>query len=109
VSVKLFTYGYSGLAAALGGLVLTGRLNSAQPTAGSGFELDAIAAAVVGGASLSGGRGGVIGSFLGAAIIGVLNNGMNLLNVSAFYQQIVKGAVILGALLIDRLVAARRE
>ena len=109
VSVKLFTYGYSGLAAALGGLVLAGRLNSAQPTAGSGFELDAIAAAVVGGASLSGGRGGVIGSFLGAAIIGVLNNGMNLLNVSAFYQQIVKGAVILGALLIDRLVAARRE
>jgi len=109
VGVKLFTYGYSGLAAALGGLVLTGRLNSAQPTAGSGFELDAIAAAVVGGASLSGGRGGVIGSFLGAAIIGVLNNGMNLLNVSAFYQQIVKGAVILGALLIDRLVAARRE
>jgi ribose transport system permease protein len=109
VSVKLFTYAYSGLAAALGGLVLTGRLNSAQPTAGSGFELDAIAAAVVGGASLSGGRGGVIGSFLGAAIIGVLNNGMNLLNVSAFYQQIVKGAVILGALLIDRLVAARRE
>jgi ribose transport system permease protein len=109
VSVKLFTYGYSGLAAALGGLVLTGRLNSAQPTAGSGFELDAIAAAVVGGTSLAGGRGGVIGSFLGAAIIGVLNNGMNLLNVSAFYQQIVKGGVILGALLIDRLVAARKE
>ena len=108
-SVKVFTYGYSGLASALGGLVLTGRLNSAQPTAGSGFELDAIAAVVVGGTSLSGGRGGVIGSFLGAAIIGVLNNGMNLLNVSAFYQQIVKGGVILGALLIDRLVAARRE
>jgi ribose transport system permease protein len=109
VSVKLFTYGYSGLASALGALVLTGRLNSAQPTAGSGFELDAIAAVVVGGTSLSGGRGGVVGSFLGAAIIGVLNNGMNLLNVSAFYQQIVKGGVILGALLVDRLVAARRE
>jgi ribose transport system permease protein len=109
VSIKLFTYGYSGLASALGALVLTGRLNSAQPTAGSGFELDAIAAVVVGGTSLSGGRGGVVGSFLGAAIIGVLNNGMNLLDVSAFYQQIVKGGVILGALLIDRLVAARRE
>lgn len=108
-SVKVFTYGYSGLASALGALVLTGRLNSAQPTAGSGFELDAIAAVVVGGTSLSGGRGGVVGSFLGAAIIGVLNNGMNLLDVSAFYQQIAKGGVILGALLIDRLVAARRE
>ncbi len=109
VKVKLFTYAYSGLASALGALVLTGRLNSAQPTAGSGFELDAIAAVVVGGTSLSGGRGGVLGTFFGALIIGVLNNGMNLLNVSAFYQQIVKGGVILGALLIDRLVATRKE
>jgi len=109
VQVRLFTYGFSGLAAALGALVLTGRLNSAQPTAGSGFELDAIAAVVVGGTSLQGGRGGVTGTFLGAAIIGVLNNGMNLLDVSAFYQQIVKGGVILGALLIDRLVASRKE
>jgi len=109
VQVKLFTYAYSGLAAALGALVLTGRLNSAQPTAGAGFELDAIAAVVVGGTSLFGGRGGVTGTFLGAAIIGVLNNGMNLLDVSAFYQQIVKGGVILGALLVDRLVSSRRE
>ena len=107
--VRLFTYGYSGFAAALAALVLTGRLNSAQPTAGAGFELDAIAAVVVGGTSLFGGRGGVIGTFFGAAIIGVLNNGMNLMDVSAFYQQIVKGGVILGALLIDRLVSARRE
>jgi ribose transport system permease protein len=109
VRVKLFAYAYSGLAAALGALVLAGRLNSAQPTAGSGFELDAIAAVVVGGTSLFGGRGGVVGTFLGALIIGVLNNGMNLLDVSAFYQQIVKGGVILGALLIDRLVSARKE
>jgi ribose transport system permease protein len=107
--VKLFAYGYAGLASALGGLVLTGRLNSAQPTAGAGFELDAIAAVVVGGTSLFGGRGGVAGTFLGAAIIGVLNNGMNLLDVSAFYQQIVKGGVILGALLVDRLVATRKD
>jgi len=64
---------------------------------------------VVGGTSLVGGRGSVLGTFLGAAIIGVLNNGMNLLDVSAFYQQIVKGGVILGALLIDRLVAARKD
>jgi len=109
VRVKLFAYAYSGLAAALGALVLAGRLNSAQPTAGSGFELDAIAAVVVGGTSLFGGRGGVLGTFLGALIIGVLNNGMNLLDVSAFYQQIVQGGVILGALLIDRLVSARKE
>lgn len=107
--VKLFQYAYSGLACALGALVLSGRLNSAQPTAGAGFELDAIAAVVVGGTSLFGGRGGVIGTFLGALIIGVLNNGMNLLNVSAFYQQIVKGGVILAALLIDRLVSTRKE
>ncbi len=109
VKVKLFTYAYSGLASALGALVLTGRLNSAQPTAGAGFELDAIAAVVVGGTSLFGGRGGAMGTFLGAAIIGVLNNGMNLLDVSAFYQQIVKGGVILGALLIDRLVSSRKD
>jgi len=107
--VKLFQYAYSGLACALGALVLNGRLNSAQPTAGVGFELDAIAAVVVGGTSLFGGRGTVMGTFLGALIIGVLNNGMNLLNVSAFYQQIVKGGVILGALLIDRLFATRRD
>jgi len=109
VRVKVLTYAWSGMAAGLGAVVLTGRLNSAQPTAGSGFELDAIAAVVVGGTSLFGGRGGVVGTFLGALIIGVLNNGMNLLDVSAFYQQIVKGGVILGALLIDRLVSSRKE
>lgn len=91
----------SGLAA----LLLTSRLYSAQPTAGSGFELDAIAAVVVGGTSLSGGRGSVIGTLLGALIIGVLNNAMNLLDVNAFYQQIVKGGVILGALLFERLLS----
>ncbi|HYQ80299.1 MAG TPA: ribose ABC transporter permease [Anaeromyxobacteraceae bacterium] len=108
-ATKLFAYAYAGLASALGALVLTGRLNSAQPTAGAGYELDAIAAVVVGGTSLFGGRGGVLGTFVGAAIIGVLNNGMNLLDVSAFYQQIVKGGVILGALLIDRMVSARKD
>jgi len=107
--VKLFIYAYSGLASALGAIILTGRLNSAQPTAGVSFELDAIAAVVVGGTSLFGGRGGVFGTFLGALIIGVLNNGMNLLNVSSFYQQIVKGGVILAALIVDRMVSQRRD
>lgn len=107
--VQLFTYIYSGLAAALAAIVLTGRLNSAQPTAGVMFELDAIAAVVVGGTSLFGGRGGVFGTLVGALIIGVINNGMNLLNVPSFYQQIVKGGVILAALLIDRIVSTKRK
>lgn len=105
--VLLFTYLYSGLAAAIAALVLTGRLNSAQPTAGVMFELDAIAAVVVGGTSLFGGRGGVFGTLVGALIIGVIDNGMNLLNVSSFYQQIVKGGVILAALIVDRALADR--
>lgn len=107
--VKVLAYAYSGLAAGLAALILTGRLNSAQPTAGTGFELDAIAAAVLGGTSLSGGRGSAWGTLLGALIIGVLNNGLNLLNVSAFYQLIVKGLVILLALLGDALVAGKRR
>ncbi len=106
--VLLFTYAYSGLAAALASMVLTGRLNSAQPSAGVMFELDAIAAVVVGGTSLFGGRGGVFGTLVGALIIGVINNGMNLLNVPSFYQQIVKGGVILAALVIERLVSSKR-
>ncbi|GGS25532.1 ABC transporter permease [Deinococcus knuensis] len=102
--LKVTVYAFSGLMSAVAALLLTSRLYSAQPTAGSGFELDAIAAVVVGGTSLSGGRGSVIGTLLGALIIGVLNNAMNLLDVNAFYQQIVKGGVILGALLLERLL-----
>ncbi len=107
--VKMLTYAYAGLASALAAIVLTGRLNSAQPSAGYMFELDAIAAVVVGGTSLSGGRGAVFGTLIGALIIGVINNGMNLLNVPSFYQQVVKGGVILGALLIERLISSRNQ
>ena len=106
--VKLLTYAFSGLAASLASIILMARVNSGQPTAGVMFELDAIAAVVVGGTSLFGGRGGVFGTLIGALIIGVINNGMNLLDVPSFYQQIVKGGVILAALLIERLVAGRR-
>jgi ribose transport system permease protein len=95
-------YAISGFFAALAGVVLTSRLDSAQPLAGQGYELDAIAAVVLGGTSLSGGRGFMIGTLVGTLIIGVLNNGLNLLEVSSFYQQIVKGAVILLAVLADR-------
>lgn len=100
--VKILVYSISGLLAAASGIILTSRLNSAQPTAGGSFELDAIAAVVLGGTSLSGGRGWLVGTLIGAIIIGVLSNGLNLLNVSSFYQQVVKGVVILIAVLLDR-------
>jgi ribose transport system permease protein len=100
--VKVWVYTISGLFAALSGIILASRLNSAQPTAGTAYELDAIAAVVLGGTSLAGGRGWIVGTLIGAMIIGVLDNGLNLLNVSSFYQAVVKGAVILVAVLLDR-------
>lgn len=99
---KTLVYVISGVLSTTSAIILTARLNSAQPTAGSGFELDAIAAVVLGGTTLAGGEGGIGGTLLGAFIIGVLNNGLNLLNVSSFYQQVVKGVVILLAVLLDR-------
>ncbi len=100
--VKIAVYSLTGTLAALSALILTSRLNSAQPTAGTSYELDAIAAVVLGGTSLTGGRGWIFGTLIGALIIGVLNNGLNLIGVSSFFQQVVKGAVILIAVLIDR-------
>ncbi len=100
--VKIRVYAISGLFASLAGIILTSRLRSAQPTAGVAYELDAIAAVVLGGTSLVGGRGWIAGTLVGAMIIGVLDNGLNLLNVSSFYQQVVKGGVILLAVLLDR-------
>lgn len=100
--IKILVYVISALMAVLSGLVLTSRLNSAQPTAGSAYEMDAIAAVVLGGTSMTGGSGSLTGTLIGILILGVLNNGLNLLGVSSFYQQIVKGVVILIAVLIDR-------
>jgi len=100
--VKIAVYAISGFLAALSALILTSRLNSAQPTAGQSYELDAIAAVVLGGTSLNGGKGWIFGTLIGALIIGVLNNGMNLIGVSSFWQQVVKGIVILLAVLLDR-------
>jgi ribose transport system permease protein len=100
--IKIAVYTLAGLLAGAAGLIVTARLDSAQPNAGLGYELDSIAAVVIGGTSLSGGRGSVIGTVLGCLIIGVLNNGLFLLDVSPFWQQIVKGFVILAAVAIDK-------
>lgn len=100
--VKLIVYSIAGVLSAVGGIIVTSRLDSAQPNAGISYELDSIAAVVIGGTSLSGGRGTIMGTVLGAIIIGVLNNGLVLLNVSPFWQQVVKGGVILLAVIIDK-------
>ncbi|AST96240.1 ribose ABC transporter permease [Shouchella clausii] len=100
--IKIYVYSLTGFLAAVAGVILTSRLNSAQPTAGTMYELDAIAAVVLGGTSLTGGKGWIVGTLIGALIIGVLNNGLNLLGVSSFFQQVVKGSVILLAVLLDR-------
>ena len=100
--VKIIVYTIAGALAAIGGILVTSRLDSAQPNAGTSYELDSIAAVVIGGTSLSGGRGTILGTVQGAIIIGVLNNGLVLLNVSPFWQQVVKGFVILLAVIIDK-------
>ncbi|QXM06282.1 ribose ABC transporter permease [Crassaminicella indica] len=100
--IKLYVYGISGALAALAGMIITARLSSAQPQAGTGYELDAIAAVVLGGTSLAGGDGSILGTIVGALIIGILNNALNLMDVSSYYQLLVKGFVILIAVLLDR-------
>lgn len=102
VRYKILIYTLSGLFAAISALILTARLNSAQPIFGMGYELDAIAAVVLGGTSLSGGKGSIIGTLFGAMVMGTINNGMNLVGVSPFYQQAVKGAVILLAVMAEK-------
>jgi ribose transport system permease protein len=103
----VLTYALSGGLAALAGLILIGRLDSAPPTLGIGYEFDAIAAVVIGGTSLAGGEGWLGGTLIGALLIGMLNNGINLLNIPSFYEQVFKGGVIAIALLLHRLL--RRE
>ncbi len=99
--VKIGVYAICGLLSALAGIIVTSRLSSAQPTAGMGYELDAIAAVVLGGTSLMGGKGRIMGTLIGALIIGFLNNALNLLDVSSYYQMIAKAVVILLAVLVD--------
>jgi len=99
-NIIISTFAISGFLSGLTGMVLASRLNSAQPTAGMGYELDAIAAVVLGGTNLFGGEGELWGTLVGAFIMGILNNGLNMLNVSSFYQQVVKGIVILIAVTV---------
>ena len=101
--IKCFVYGVSGLLSAVSGIILSSRLISAQPTEGMGYEMDAIAAVVIGGASLMGGTGTIIGTILGAFIMSIPRNGLNMLNVSGFWQQFAVGAVVLIAVYIDSL------
>ncbi|APY94363.1 ABC transporter permease [Burkholderia pseudomallei] len=100
--VKLAVYTFAGLTSALAALVLTGRLMSGQPNAGGGFELDAIAAVVMGGTSIAGGRGSIVGTLVGALLLGVLNNGLNMIGVNPYVQNVIKGAIILLAIYIGR-------
>jgi ribose transport system permease protein len=100
--VLVAVYGIAGLLAAVGGILFTSRLNAGIPTAGTGYELNAIAACVIGGASLFGAKGGAFGAAAGALIVGVLNNGGNLLAINSFYLQIIIGALILVAVAFDQ-------
>ena len=106
--IKLFVFAVSGFLSALAGLIVTSRLSSAQPTAGVSYELDAIAAVVVGGTSLMGGKGRVMGTLIGALIIGFLNNALNLLDISSYYQMIAKAMVILIAVLADNYLGSKK-
>lgn len=106
--VKFSMYIFSGICAALSGLILTARLWSAQPNVGIGLELDAIAAAVLGGSSLAGGIGGIPGTLAGAFIIGILSNGLNLLEVPSYNQQVVKGVVFIVAVMLDYFIKQRK-
>jgi inositol transport system permease protein len=100
--VKLFAYGLCGLLTGLAGVVLAARITTGQPNAGQAYELDAIAAVVIGGTSLAGGVGTITGTLLGVLLIGEINNGLDLMGVSSYFQAVIKGVIIVGAVWLDR-------
>jgi ribose/xylose/arabinose/galactoside ABC-type transport system permease subunit len=101
--IRFLTFVISGLLAGFGGILLASRLFSATPILGQGYELDAIAAAVIGGTSLAGGRGTLSGTVAGVLIISIVNNGLNLLGVSSYYQLLVRGLIVVLAVILDKL------
>lgn len=107
--IKLTVYMIAGAVSALSGIIISSRVMTGSPVAGEGYEMDAITACVIGGASLSGGEGGVISTVIGALIVGVLNNGLDLLKVSSYWQQIIKGIIIIAAVLIDTKTKEKRK
>ncbi|MGE5605415.1 MAG: ABC transporter permease [Bacteroidota bacterium] len=107
--IKVLAYLISGVLCGLAGILFIGRINSGHPLAGQGYELDAIAAVVIGGTSLSGGTGSISGTFIGALIMGVIRNGLNLINVDPFWQNVVLGAVIIVAVMVDQRTKGKDE
>lgn len=107
--VKITVYIMSGLFSAIAGMIISARVNAGSPTLGTGYENDAIAAAVIGGTSMMGGQGSMIGTIGGILIIGVMNNGLDLLNVSSYYQQVAKGVIIIAAVLFDMISKSRKS
>ncbi len=107
IMIKVGVYSITGFLAGLAGIVISSRIMAGSPAVGQGYELDAIAAVVIGGTSLSGGVGSIAGTIIGALIIGVMNNGLDLLNVSSYYQQIVKGIIIVSAVLLDKRISSK--
>ncbi len=100
--IKMFAYTFTGFCCGLAGILMTAKTNAGAPNAGTGYELDAIAAAIIGGTSPSGGKGTIFGTLLGVLIFGIIQNGLDILNVSSYIQQVVKGLIIIGAVWADK-------